>query len=181
MIRRDYSNGRLMYDALLRNEFPDGRRPRRRTGKPQPKVRAFTPTDRYVRVGKYGVHHLAVAGVTVEAAGESWTGYRFLCGGHTVCPLGALPEMERVCDDCALADEPAVYVYADALGQPLYVGSTGRVLQRMKQHGWGAPWWPLAAAANATFLSDLPTARGVELDTIRSLQPLYNIRGKAAA
>ena len=70
-----------------------------------------------------------------------------------------------------------LYRLFDKKGTLLYVGVTGRVRARMKQHARKQPWWPEVATRKTVWYGSRPTALANERLAIRTESPLYNFIG----
>jgi hypothetical protein len=85
-----------------------------------------------------------------------------------------------LCDLCALADyeSPAVYRLYDAYGQPLYIGCTTALFQRLMSHVSGQ-FWALVARIDFTQHTTIEEALVAEFQEIAAAQPPYNKRHTA--
>ena len=68
-----------------------------------------------------------------------------------------------------------VYAYLDDTGAALYVGMTGNLKRRMDQHSRRSSWHDLAVSFSSTECADRETAMALEAQTVRDLQPRFNV------
>ena len=68
----------------------------------------------------------------------------------------------------------ALYRFFDADGKLLYVGITGDIRRRWKQHEQGKPWWPSVAEKAVTWHGSRIDAEIAELEAIRDEEPEHN-------
>lgn len=69
-----------------------------------------------------------------------------------------------------------VYECYDVFDQPLYVGCTSNIGQRLTAHA-GRDWWPFVHTVKMTSYDNKGTAHQAEYDLIHTLKPEHNIQG----
>jgi len=73
-----------------------------------------------------------------------------------------------------------VYRLYDAEHNPLYVGATANLEQRIAHHRSQREWWPEVASVETETFPSLGTAIDAELARIKTLTPRYNRRHNSA-
>jgi hypothetical protein len=120
-----------------------------------------------------------IRGRVAKTFGDALAG---ACGVTLARPvLSVEPPADLVlCDLCALADyeSPAVYRLYDAYDQPLYIGCTIALFQRLMSHVSGK-FWALVARIDFTQYSTIEEALVAEFEEIAAAQPPYNKRHTA--
>lgn len=74
-----------------------------------------------------------------------------------------------------------VYRFYDADGRLLYVGRTGKLVERMAQHRRKQPWFADIATTTLVLCSSYTAAIAAEAHAIKTENPLYNADLSAAA
>lgn len=75
-----------------------------------------------------------------------------------------------------VADRWFVYLlYTNRVSNPLYVGFTGNILNRLSQHRRGRAWWPLVDRIFVETIEDRYDALEYEDRCIYHLRPLFNV------
>lgn len=115
----------------------------------------------------------------------SWSANgRMVATIHTACGVtvtsGRLyvePPDVQLCDNCVLDDEvqwQTVYRAFSATGRLLYVGYSGRILERLASHRRSSSWWPEAARVDIQRFPTGHEARAAEKVALRTEGPLHN-------
>lgn len=68
-----------------------------------------------------------------------------------------------------------LYRFYDADGVLLYVGISGRIRQRVKEHAAGASWFEVAARVDIQHLPNRKEAADAERAAIKAERPLHNV------
>ena len=67
-----------------------------------------------------------------------------------------------------------VYTFWSTTGEPLYVGCTANLPQRLVNHIGGRPWFPEVARIEVTVHADAAAGTAAEAALIRRLNPTHN-------
>lgn len=76
-------------------------------------------------------------------------------------------------------DNAQVYVLRAADGTVLYVGASGDLTQRLRQHRYTKSWWPQVASVTASPVYEKAAALSAERTLIDALSPLHNVASRA--
>jgi hypothetical protein len=69
-----------------------------------------------------------------------------------------------------------VYTAYNADGDPLYVGATSHLLNRLRMHERSSAWWAGAAWLSVSEPMNREDSMNAERDLIRALRPPHNIQ-----
>ncbi len=137
----------------------------------RPKVALFT-TDRGHRV-----HLLDTVVADWRKRDAPFYRATAVCGAETWRALlqADFPDDREFCDLCLFPGEtPVVYQVHGAGDAVLYVGYTGRLIERADKLRREVAWWPEAVRISWTEDESTTAALDAELELIKQLMPPYN-------
>lgn len=100
-----------------------------------------------------------------------------VCGARSRSAILAaeLPDNRRLCEYCLFPrEQPVVYQVFDADNELIYVGYSGRLLQRLDQHRNATHWWHEAVRVTWTEFDSTVDALVAELELAREHRPRWN-------